>query len=83
MTLCKKGRNEEHRVCFMNIILGNENKADEAVGRVSYMEEERNAYRSLVGKLEGRTWDDINKMDIKKYNWMAWTGFVWLRIATS
>jgi hypothetical protein len=47
------------------------------------MGEERNAYRSLVGKTEGRTWDDINKMDLKKYNWMAWAGFVWLRIATS
>jgi len=47
------------------------------------MWEERNAYRGLVGKLEGRTWNDINKMVLKKYNWTAWTGFVWLRIATS
>lgn len=46
--LRKKARNEELRVCYMNIILGNEVKADEAVRRVSYMGEERNAYRGLV-----------------------------------
>jgi hypothetical protein len=32
--ILKKGHNEELRVCYTNIILGNEIKADEAVGRV-------------------------------------------------
>jgi hypothetical protein len=49
----------------MNIILSNEIKADEAVGHVSYMGEERNAHRGLVGKPEGRTWEVIYKMDLK------------------
>jgi hypothetical protein len=30
------------------------------------MWEKRNVYRGLVGKLERRTWNDINKMDLKK-----------------
>jgi hypothetical protein len=76
MTLCKKEHKEDLRDYYMNIILGNEIKADEGVGLVSYMGKRRNAYRRLVGKPEGRTWDDINKMDLIKYNWMAWTGFV-------
>ena len=65
MMLRKKGRYEELRVCYTNIILGYEIKADEVEGRVSYMGEERNVYRCLVRKTEGRTWDDINKMDLK------------------
>jgi hypothetical protein len=28
-------------------------------------------------------WDDNIKMDSKKYDGMAWTGFIWLRIGTS
>ena len=73
MMLSKKGRNEELRICYMNSILGNEIKAYEAVGHVPYMGEEGNAYRGLVGKPEGRTWDDINKMDLKKYI-LGWRG---------
>jgi hypothetical protein len=52
------------------------------------MEEEKNAYRILVGNPEGmipverpgRTWDGNIEMDLK--GWVVWTGFIWLRIGT-
>jgi hypothetical protein len=54
------------------------------------MWEKNNAYRILVGKLEGkrllgrprRRWVDNIKMDLR-YNGMKWIGLIWLRIGTS
>jgi hypothetical protein len=51
--------------------------------------EKRNAYRILVGKLEGkrplgrprRRWVDNIKME--RYDGMVGTGSIWLRIGTS
>ena len=52
--------------------------------------EKRGAYRMWVGKLEGKRppgrhkhrWEDNMKMDIQGVGWVAWTGFIWLRIWT-
>jgi hypothetical protein len=52
--------------------------------------EKRNAYRSLVGKPEGkralgrprRRWVDNIGMDLGEVGWVMWTGLVWLRIGT-
>jgi hypothetical protein len=56
------------------------------------MREKRNAYRLLVGKVEGRRplgrprrrWVDNIKMDLVEVGWggVIWTGLVWLRIGT-
>jgi hypothetical protein len=56
---------------------------------VPRMGETRNAYRILVGKLEGkqplgrprRRWVDNIKMDLR--GGMVWTGSNWLRLGTS
>jgi hypothetical protein len=53
---------------------------------------DKNAYRMLVGKPEGkrplgrarRRWVDIIKMDLgERYNGMLLTALIWLRIGTS
>jgi hypothetical protein len=52
------------------------------------MREKRNAYRTLVGKPEGkrplgrpiRRWVDNIKMDLRG---MVWIGLIWHRIGTS
>jgi hypothetical protein len=55
-------------------------------------EEERNAYRVLVGKLEGKRplwrprlrWEDDIKLDLnEREDGIVCTGFVWLRIGNS
>jgi hypothetical protein len=56
------------------------------------MEEKRNAYRLLVGKLEGkrplgrprRRWVDNIRMDLGEERWdgVMWTGLFWLRVGT-
>jgi hypothetical protein len=57
------------------------------------MGETMNAYRILVGKLEGKRppgrqkcrWVDNIKMDLRETGWdgMAWAGSIWPRIGTS
>jgi hypothetical protein len=57
-------------------------------GHVARMGEERNVYRVLVGKPEGkrplerprRRWEDGIKTDLRKTGWGVWSGFTWLRI---
>jgi hypothetical protein len=57
-------------------------------GNVARMGENRNAYRILGGKPEGKrplerprhTWLDNIKIDLRK---VEWTGSIWLRIGTS
>jgi hypothetical protein len=52
------------------------------------MWEKRNAYRTLVGNLEGKrplgrprpTWADNIKMDLRE---IGWSGLIWLRIGTT
>jgi hypothetical protein len=54
---------------------------------------ERNPYRILMGKLEGkrslgrqrRRWVDKIKMDLREIGWdgVDWIGLKWLRIGTS
>jgi hypothetical protein len=52
---------------------------------------EKNAYRILVGKPEGRIplgrsrirWEDDMGMDFEKYDGVVWTGFIWLGIGTN
>jgi hypothetical protein len=54
------------------------------------MGEERNVYRVLVGKPEGkrplgrprRRWEDGMKMVLRAIGWGVWSGFTWLRIGT-
>jgi hypothetical protein len=53
--------------------------------------EKRNAYRILVGKLEGkrplgrlrRRWVDNIKIDLRVIDGMVWIGLIWLKIGTS
>jgi hypothetical protein len=55
------------------------------------MGEERNAYRILVGRPEGKRplerprcrWEDNIKVDLREIGWVLWTGLMWLRIGTS
>jgi hypothetical protein len=60
-------------------------------GHVARMGERRGAYRTLVGKPEGRRplgrprrrWEDNIKMDLRQVGWGgAWTASMWLRIVT-
>jgi hypothetical protein len=59
-------------------------------GRVARMGQRSGAYRSLVGKPEGRRplerprrrWEDNIKIDLREFGWGAWTGSIWLRIGT-
>jgi hypothetical protein len=57
------------------------------------MGENRNAYRILVGKKEGRRplgrprlrWVDNINIDLREIGWdgVEWFGLIWLRIGTS
>jgi hypothetical protein len=50
--------------------------------------EKRNAYRILVGKLEGkrplgrsrRRWVNNIKTDVREIGWVIWIRLIWLRI---
>jgi hypothetical protein len=51
----------------------------------------RNGYEIFVGKPEGDrphvrsrlVWEDNIKMNLREMGWDLWTGYFWLRIATS
>jgi hypothetical protein len=55
------------------------------------MGEIRNAYKILIGKLEGkrhlgrprRRWEYSIKMYLGEIGWKLWTGCIWLRIGAS
>jgi hypothetical protein len=57
---------------------------------VARMEEKRYACRVFVGKPEGkrplgrprRRLEDNLKIDLKKEDWVVYTGLIWLRIGT-
>jgi hypothetical protein len=59
-------------------------------GNVARMGENRNSYRLLVGKPEGKRplgrtrcrWVDNNRMDLGERDEVMWAGLVWLRIGT-
>jgi hypothetical protein len=59
-------------------------------GHVARMGEERNVYRVLVGKPEGkrplerprRRWEDWIGIDLGAIGWGEWSGFNWFRIGT-
>jgi hypothetical protein len=51
----------------------------------------RNAYKILVGKLEGKKiqlgrprsiWEDNIKIDFREIGFGVWTGFIWFRMGT-
>jgi hypothetical protein len=58
------------------------------VGHVARVGEERNVYKVLVGKFEGkstlgrprRRWENGNRMDVRDIAWVLWSGFSWLRV---
>jgi hypothetical protein len=60
------------------------------VEHVAQVREQRNAYRILAGKPEGKRslrrsrhmWMDNIKMDLRQ-DGMVWTGSIWLRIGAS
>jgi hypothetical protein len=62
-------------------------KEDEMGGACSTNGANRNAYRILVGKPEGKRplgrCVDNNKLILERYDGMVWTGSIWLRIGTS
>ena len=55
------------------------------------MEEERNTYEVLVGKIEGKRmlarprhrWQDDIRVDLQEIGGGAWIGLIWLRIGTN
>jgi hypothetical protein len=55
------------------------------------MGEMGNVNRFLIGKHEAkrplgrpcRRWESNMRMGLRKIRWEVWTGFIWLRIATS
>jgi hypothetical protein len=55
------------------------------------MDQERHAYRILVGKPEGKRplgrprckWVENIKMDLREIEGMVWIGLIWLKIGTS
>jgi hypothetical protein len=57
-------------------------------GRVMWHAWERNVYKVLVGKSEGkrplgrprRRWNDGDRTDLGETGWVVWSGFSWLRI---
>jgi hypothetical protein len=59
-------------------------------GHVARMGEGRDAYRTLVGRPEGkrplgrprRRWEDNIKMDLQELGWGVEAGLIWLRIGT-
>jgi hypothetical protein len=71
----------------------NQVKKDEIGGECSTNGEKRNAYRTLVGKPEGkrpqgrprRRWVDNIKTDLREIRWdgVDWIALIWLRIGTS
>jgi hypothetical protein len=73
-----------------NIIRVIKSRRMRLAGHVARMGEGRGAYRILVGRPEGRRplgrlrriWEDNIKMDLQEVGWGAWTGLIWLRIAT-
>jgi hypothetical protein len=65
-------------------------KKDEMDGACSVHGEIRNAYKSLVGKPEGkrplgrprRRWEDNIRRILEKQGWKMFIGFIWLWIST-
>jgi hypothetical protein len=63
---------------------------DDGMGRAHSMHKKTNAYRVLVRKLEGKRpleiprhrWKDNTKMSFREKYGVAWTGLIWLRMAT-
>jgi hypothetical protein len=59
-------------------------------GHIARMGERRGAYRTLVGKPEGRRplerprrrWENNIKVDLQEVRWGAEAGSIWLRIGT-
>jgi hypothetical protein len=57
-------------------------------GHVARMGENRNAYRILLGKPEGKRtlgrqgWTILKRI-LERYDGMGWIGLIWLRIQTS
>jgi hypothetical protein len=75
-----------------NIIRMNKSRRMRWAGHLARMGE-KNAYRILVGKPEGRRplgrprrrWMDNINIDLREKGWdgVVWTGSIWLRIGTS
>jgi len=73
------------KYCYMLI----KSKRVIRVGHVAHMGEMRNAYKTLVGKSEGKTllgrprhkWED-NRIILGKIGRKVWSGCIWLRIGT-
>jgi hypothetical protein len=92
----RKLHNEELHILYSSptIIRMIKSKRMRWTGHVARMaeveEEEKNAYRILVEKREGkrplgrprRRWVDSVKMDLRQ-DGVVWTGSIWLRIGTS
>jgi hypothetical protein len=85
----KKLHNEEFHNLYSspNIIRMIKSRRVRWAGRVARMGPKRNAYRILVGKPEEKRplgeprhkWMDNIKINLG-WDWLAWTGLIWLRI---
>jgi hypothetical protein len=74
--------------CSQNIVWVIKSRRMRWAGHVARLGERRDAYRVLVGKLEGkrplgrprRGWEDNIKIRIQKMGWGTWIALIWLRI---
>jgi hypothetical protein len=88
----RKLHNEELHILYSspNIIRQIKSRRMKWVGHVARMGEERNVYKVLVGKPEGkrplgrlsRRWEDGMRIVLREIGWGVWSEFSWLRIGT-
>jgi hypothetical protein len=88
----RKLHNEElHNLClYQNIIRHIKLRRMRWAGHVARMGEEREVYKALMRKREGRrlfgrprsSWENGIRMDLREIGWGVWSGFSWLRIGS-
>jgi hypothetical protein len=88
----RKLHNEELHILYSspNIIRQIKSRGTRWAGHVAHVGEERNAYKVLMGKPEGKRphgrprcrWEDRLRMDLREIGWGSVERSSWLRIGT-
>jgi hypothetical protein len=88
----RKLHNEELNDLYFlhNILRVEKSRRMRWAGHVARIVEDRGVHRVLVGKPERkrplgrprRRWEYNIKVDLRKLEWVVWTGWCWLRIGT-